>query len=360
MKLRLFFSPSIVVCLLGGAAALLWWANATVGGVAGLLAMLAALFYSGLFLLAAYAWGRSLVIERWKAWDTPQRLLILAPHEDDCVIAAGGLGARNRRLGGAVRVVYLAPDEAPGMAEVRAEEARAAWREAGVDPKELRHFDLLPRLRERNPQKLRAAVPALRAIIDDFEPTVLVMPMFEGGHIQHDMTAALVGTLLTPQDRFEVYEAPEYGPYVSLQNTPHRVVMMCARWLFGLVSYCGPPDGIDGREIQRVRLDAKDLDCKQRMLAAFASQNAPSLVETYRYPDRIVRWEATCLRRHPYDFGRSLLRLKLAARRVMPAGLADRLFAVRDGAVGREGAVTDWHEEWSVDRSSGAGGIVRT
>src|SRR5205823_4612105 len=111
-------------------------------------------FYSMLFVISAWALWRSLVLERWDRWDAPGRLLVLAPHEDDCVISAGGIGARNQQLGGATRVVYLAPDELPGMAEIRAAEARAAWREAGLDAGDLRHLDLLPPLRRRDPQRL--------------------------------------------------------------------------------------------------------------------------------------------------------------------------------------------------------------
>ena len=62
--------------------------------------------------------------------------------------------------------------------------------------------------------------------------------------------------IVTADDRFEVFEAPEYSPYASLWYTPHRVVALCSRWLFGLVSYYGPPDGIDGRPVCQYRLDA--------------------------------------------------------------------------------------------------------
>jgi LmbE family N-acetylglucosaminyl deacetylase len=312
-----------------------------------------ALFYSMLFVVSAYALWRCRALEEVATWDAPQRLLILAPHEDDCVIAAGGIGARNRRLGGAVRIVYLVPDEQPGMAERRHAEAQAAWQEAGLDAGDLSFLDLLPRLRQRDPAKLRAAAVTLREIIDEFKPSVLIMPMFEGGHVQHDMTAALVGTILTPEDRFEVFEAPEYGPYTSLNNTPHRVMTLCARWLLGLVSYRGPSDGIDGRRLMKFRLDAADLACKRRMLGAFISQNAPSLVETYSYPDRLARWDPTRLRRYPYDFRVSYLRLSLMARRLMPARIASRLFGVQGGAIGREDGVTDWDREWALDDVDG-------
>lgn len=342
MKLRLYFRPGIAALLLAGVAALLW------GLVVGFGVWLAplALIYSILALLVGWAWLRTLALEHWMAWPGPARLLILAPHEDDCVIAAGGAGIVNRRLGGATRIAYLAPDQTPGMAQVRAEEARAAWREAGLDSSDLLHLDLLPPLLERNPARLRAAATELRRVIDDFKPTVIVTPMFEGGHIQHDMVVGLLDEIVRPGDTFEVFEAPGYGPYVSLNNTPHRVVTLCARWLFALVSYYGPPDGIDGRPVRKLRIAPADLDCKRRMLAAFRSQNAPSLMETRCYPDRWVEWRRNPQRRQPFAYRTSYLRFKLAAESMLPDGLGARLLPGQRWTIGRPGELTDWRAEW--------------
>jgi hypothetical protein len=349
MKLRIYFKPAIVVVLLGIAALLLWVVFTVLhsGGVA-MIALVGAGFYTLLLALGGLALLRLAAIERWQTWDTPARLLILAPHEDDCVISAGGVGARNRRIGGVTRIVSLAPDEAPGMAERRAAEAHAAWRLAGVEAGDIRHLDLLPPLRQRDPRKLRTAAQALRSIIDDFKPTAIVVPMFEGGHVHHDMTAALIGKIAAPGDGFEVFEAPEYSPYASLWNTPHRVIALCSRWLFGLVSYYGPPDGVDGRAIAKYRLDPADLDCKRRMLAAFESQNAPSLVATRCYPDRLSLLDRGIERRRPFAFKWSYLRFVLATRRVLPPRLVDRLLPVQLGTIGREPKLTDWSEEWSA------------
>jgi LmbE family N-acetylglucosaminyl deacetylase len=351
MKLRIFFTPAIAVALLGAAALL--FAIVVLAGSRpfDLLALPLMLFYLVLFAMSGWALLRIRAIERWASWDSPQRLLILAPHEDDCVISAGGIGARNRKLGGVTRVVYLAPDETPGMAKQRAIEAREAWRKAGVAEADLVHLDLLPPLRERDPRKLQIAASVLRSIIDGFKPTTMVVPMFEGGHVQHDIVAALVASIVTDQDRFDLFEAPEYSPYTSLRHTPHRVISLCTRWLFGLVSYYGPPDGIDDRPIIKFKLTPDELGCKRHMLGEFKSQNAPSLMETRSYPDRLVRWDGRRLRRRPFEISGSYLGLALAARRMLSASLVDRLFAVQLGTIGREGTVTDWTAESTVGPS---------
>ncbi len=349
MKLRIYFRPSFAVLLLLAVAVALWFAALELP-----LLVLPALFYTGLSALGAWALWRIHVLERWQTWDAPQRLLILAPHEDDCAISAGGVGARNHRLGGTTRIVYLAPDETPGLSEVRAAEARDAWAVPGVAPSNLQHTPLLPPLRERAPETLRTAAGELRRIIDGFQPDIVVVPMFEGGHVHHDMLAALLGRIVTASDRFAVFEAPEYSPYVSVDNTPHRIVALCTRWLFGLVSYYGPPDGIDGRPVDKFRLDPADIDAKRRMLACFVSQNAPALVGTRAYPDRLVRMKFEREWRQPFDFGSSYLRLSLAARRVLPGWVARGLFPGPTGTIGRDGAVTDWRQEWSQTTAGGA------
>jgi LmbE family N-acetylglucosaminyl deacetylase len=347
MKLRLFARPNRAVALLGLAALLLWAIELDIGRPWGLLVLPFALFYAALFAVSAWALLRLQSLERWADWKR-QRLLILAPHEDDCVIAAGGVGPLNRELGGATRIVYLAPEDDPATAARRADETRAAWRQAGLADGDLQHLDLLPQLRQRDPQKLRAAGIALRAIIDEFRPSAIIMPMFEGGHIQHDMLAGLVGRIVEPDEPIEIFEAPEYSPFTSLAFTPHRVLTLTTRWLFGFVSYYGPPDGIDGRPVLKFRLAPHDIERKRRMLGAFVSQNAPSLMETRAYPDRLVRWTRSTVRRRPFEMRGSYLALALAARRVLPARLVDRLLPGEPGTIGREPALTDWDAEYGA------------
>jgi len=344
MKLRIDFRPSIVVALLAAAASLFWLATRIPGVF--WFALPLALFYSLLLALAALALLRIRMIERWMDWDEPGRLLILAPHEDDCVISAGGLGLRNSRLGGITRVVYLAQDETPDLPARREAEARGAWNVAGLGKDDLRFFDLMPPLESRDPEKLRKAAAVVRDVIDEFKPTVVVTPAFEGGHVHHDMVAALIDRLRTPADRFAVFEAPEYSPYVSILNTPHRVLALTARWLFGLVAYNGPPDGVDGRTILKLRMSPHELADKRRMLAAFVSQNAPSLVATRGYPDRLIASASRLRRRRPFDFDRSYLRFVLALRRRLPVRLVDRILPVQLGTIGRRGTITDWDAEW--------------
>lgn len=347
MKLRIYFRPNVPVALLIAAAGLFWTiAVAIPSSLVSISAGLLAIFYSLLSAIGLFALARIAKLERWQDWEAPQRLLILAPHEDDCTIGAGGVGSRNRRIGGVTRIVYLAADEVPGMPERRAAEARAAWALAGVPSEDVLHFDILPPFRTPDPPRLREAARTVRRLIDDFRPDTVVVPMFEGGHVHHDMTAGLVAQIRTQDDCFTVLEAPEYSPYTSLRNTPHRILALCTRWLFGLVSYYGPPDGVDDRTIVKFRLDTVDLDCKRRMLAAFESQNGRSLAATSAYPDRFAELDARILREPPFTLAGSYLAFVRRARRLLPRALVDRLLPVQSGTFGREPAPTSWTKEW--------------
>ena len=191
MKVRLYFRPTLAIFLLAAAALLFWSGWFMTLSIWRWIFLLAATFYSVLFGLACYALLRCRAIENWIEWIRPERLLILAPHQDDCVICAGGVGLRNAKLGGETFVTYFVQDEVPDIAARRAAEAVHAWSLAGVPASKLRHLDLLPPLYSRRPECLPALLQEIARLIDEVRPTIVIMPMFEGGHIHHDIVNQL-------------------------------------------------------------------------------------------------------------------------------------------------------------------------
>jgi LmbE family N-acetylglucosaminyl deacetylase len=345
VKVRFYFRPGPVVLALGAVALLFWIGWCFVPGQWHWPVLAAAVFYTTLFGFAGYALLRCSAIERWVEWSGPERLLILAPHQDDCVLCAGGIGIRNAKLGGETFVVYLVQDELPGMPERRAAEAARAWSLAGVAPEQLRQLDLLPPLYSREPERLPAVARELARIIDEIQPTVLIVPMFEGGHIHHDIANQLVMLVLGDRPSARVYESPEYSPFFSLNCTPHRVIAQCGRWLFGLCAYYGPPDGIDERPICKVRLNDNEIALKRRMLGAFVSQNGQSLARASAYPDRIVEWRPRPYRSRPFEPKGSYLNFVLFLERWLPARLVNLVLPGQRGTFGREPNITDLDQE---------------
>jgi LmbE family N-acetylglucosaminyl deacetylase len=345
MKLRIYFKPTIIVLALATASLLSCGAWFFSIGILRWLLLAVAAFYIALFLIAAYSLARCHAIESWTVWTRPERLLILAPHQDDCVICGGGIGILNAKLGGETYIAYLVQDDKPGLAERRKDEAVTAWSFANVPANHLRHLDLFPPLYRKDPIRLRKAATELRQLIEEINPTVLLMPMFEGGHIHHDLTNLAASSMLVDRRTIRVFEAPEYSPFLSLRWTPHKIISLCGRWLLGLVAYYGPPDGIDGRPVYKVRLNELELALKGRMLAAFVSQNGESLAVGRAYPDRIAEWRPRASHRRPFELKGSYLSFVQFLERLLPGDIINVVFPGQRGTIGREPSITDLNEE---------------
>ena len=83
MKLRIHFQPALIVLLLGAAATFFFVVSLVLPAGWRIVSLLVALFYGILFGVSSWSLLRIAVLERWMNWDSPGRLLILSPHEDD-------------------------------------------------------------------------------------------------------------------------------------------------------------------------------------------------------------------------------------------------------------------------------------
>ncbi len=143
MKLRIYFRPAVVVLLLGLVAALLWFAVCSFGLLAASIAEPLAILYTLLFALCAWALWRIHVLERWAHWDKPERLLILAPHEDE-------LRDFRRRHRGAQRPIwwrhahclFSTPTKHLAWPSDALRRAAVAWSVVGLEKGDLQHLDL--------------------------------------------------------------------------------------------------------------------------------------------------------------------------------------------------------------------------
>jgi LmbE family N-acetylglucosaminyl deacetylase len=339
--------PWVALLFLIGAAVALFLLAPAISGVGGILACGAGLFYACLSALTLHSCYRIARNERPLAWDDAERLLIIAPHQDDCVIAAGGIGLRNVALGGETRIVYLYQVQDVATAQCRSEEAKSAWRIAGLEAVHLLHLDLLPPITERNPKRLYHCQEALASIIESFRPTAIVLPMFEGGHVHHDVVNHLLTSIITPSHKIKMYEAPEYSPFVSLTRTPHKIIALCTRWL-RFVGYYGPPDCVDDPIILVAALSKLELRKKLQMLSVFASQNPAALIRYHGHPDRFHLWQPRPYRARPFDVEHWLFVLIQKFNNASAARLARKLIPNQSGTIGREPHVTDLDLEFGL------------
>jgi LmbE family N-acetylglucosaminyl deacetylase len=124
------------------------------------------------------------------------RWLILAAHPDDEIIGASWLLGRLTRpvivhvTDGAPRDVRLWSPRAPAgrddYARLRRMEAERALEVLGVEPAGLRELELVD-------QEATAELPALcrrvEALLDEVQPSTVVVQPYEGGHPDHDACA---------------------------------------------------------------------------------------------------------------------------------------------------------------------------
>src|SRR5579862_308184 len=172
---------------------------------------------------------------------SPRRILVLAPHPDDEVVACGVAALRARAAGARVFVRYLTsgvPERGEGWLRPpapyavrvarRRREALSAAALLGLEPV---GFAARPSRHLRS--ELDAAAAEVGAAIVAYAPEVLWVPAFEGGHQDHDaanaLAAALAGAM--PVWEFAAYNfvggrvranrfAQEHGGEASLVATP--------------------------------------------------------------------------------------------------------------------------------------------
>ena len=154
--------------------------------------------------------------QRIPALSQLRRVLILAPHPDDEIVACGLAAMRARREGAAVSVVYLTTGVPPReqlwrwqragyaarVARRRGEAERAA---ALLQLGQTGHSDIPSR---RLLHHLDAAAASVERAIGATAATELWVPAFEGAHQDHDVANALAASF---RNRLPVWEFAAYN-----------------------------------------------------------------------------------------------------------------------------------------------------
>ncbi len=254
----------------------------------------------------------------------PERILVLAPHQDDCAIMAGALLAKNSEFGGMGLIVYLSQSSDQNIRNMRLNECRDAWdRWNGIC---LIQLDLLPPIYSFAPSRCREATEPIQRIIDNFSPTIIVVPHFEGGHKHHDITWALVTFRLRFSADVLVLEAPLYSPMLSTVRTPLKCLKYVLKTMtLGIVSYYPPAEGIHGGQTLVFECDGVALQKKKQLLLCFKSQNGESLSRSFGYPDRFIRWMPVRYQCSPFNFIKSAGRLIEWLSKPIPAFIVNRI-----------------------------------
>jgi LmbE family N-acetylglucosaminyl deacetylase len=231
-------------------------------------------------------------------------ILIVAPHQDDCVAIAGGYALQTLEKGGRVTVLY-ATDGTEDDKVTRKQEALDAWHAAGLGAESL-HFlghHILNGLVTR--EEIGRCTEEIAEWIRRTRPGTVFIPMYEGGNFQHDVVNYMVSTAVRRTGfKGRVYEAPEYNFFLSFRTTPEKILSGFMRFI-PFVRHDYPPEPVLGDELLHLRMTSVQIEKKAEMLSRFRTQQPEQLVIRFGFEDRYQKLHDYDYRRPPFDYDRS-------------------------------------------------------
>ncbi len=213
----------------------------------------------------------------------PVRLLVLAAHQDDEVIQAGGLLIKNAALGGKSVVAYLTnSSNVPGSSD-REREARSVWAEFSGEQPELQFLQFVSK-REWTDQDKRASREALKEVVSKVNPEITLIPLEEGGSYEHDLLNNLCWSIAPEFPKVRWVQAAEYNPYYLAEKSPGKLLWFLVR-LLPFVPYVEPNYGLFPENQQVLEMSEAELRQKKALLAGYQSQADIIPLSQFGYPD---------------------------------------------------------------------------
>jgi len=219
---------------------------------------------------------------RWTP-EVPRTIAILEAHHDDAVIMAGGLAIQNAASGGETHVITLTVPADGAAARVRAAESLRAWSLLRGVPAQSHHLGFQERSWDET--TLERARENITRVLDSIQPDIVVIPLHEGGHEDHDVLNTLgreSAANAAPGAR--VLQAAEYNPFYVARNHPVRTLRLLVR-LAPFLPFRDPPTGFDPREQFRLNMSATELTMKRQMLLRYESQRSVIPLSQFGFPD---------------------------------------------------------------------------
>ena len=156
-----------------------------------------------------------------------KRMLIIAPHPDDEVAMAGTLLiGHDPRL---VSILYITDGSYFQNPLIHRIYSRQRVREAGnamgsLGIRDIEFLGLKDQHMIYSEADLMTAYNAIRRRISDYDPEIIIVPAYEGGHCVHDIANFMVGRIVSEIEYDgSAYEVALYNDYYSL-NTPRKTM----------------------------------------------------------------------------------------------------------------------------------------
>lgn len=263
----------------------------------------------GSFLMVALCLWIAISTRRFQTIEAGgESILIVAPHQDDGVAMAGGFAVQTIERGGRVDLLYITDGPAEDK-RTRRVEAIDAWSHGGLSESAIRFLPFDTGTAFIRPGEIEDGIRRVGDILREIRPEILFVPLYEGGHYEHDVINYIVRCALreTKMEPIRVYEAPLYNFRYSLKATPEKMLSGMARLIPGF-RYSYPPEPVRESEFIKLRMTPAQLELKREMLDRFRTQNPHQLVERFGFEDRYQPLHDYDYTRPPFDYSRSLAR----------------------------------------------------
>jgi LmbE family N-acetylglucosaminyl deacetylase len=282
-----------------------------------IVAALYAAYLAAAFLLWVWTRVRSRKFTQIEAGG--EDILIVAPHQDDCVAIAGGYGIQTKEKGGKVRILYVT-DGMENGGPGRRSEALRAWALAGLKESDIRFLDYPSLTGLTGRDEIDACIVRIEEEIRNTGPGTIFTPLYEGGHYQHDVVNYMTAEAVRRTGfKGRVFESPEYNFFLSFRTTPEKILSGLLRFVpFAATDY--PPEPVLGGPLYRLTMTEEQLRKKKRMIAAFESQHPDMLVKRFGFEDRFQEMHAYDYTNPPFDWDRSTARFLDGLKRLPVCG----------------------------------------
>jgi len=238
-------------------------------------------------------------------------IVIFAAHQDDGVIMAGGYAMQTIKRSGKVIVFYMFDGE-PGNGRkrniTRMNESFRAWELIGLEKINIHFLDYDEYFGLNDNNEIEECIDEVVDIFKENRFDIIFIPLYEGGHYQHDITNYIVSrAYLRSGTKGKLYECPEYNAYYSLNNTPEKFFSLITKFV-PFYEYKSPPLFI--RKDNRLYLDMSDeeLMLKRKMLQAFKTQDVERLLSLYGFKDSYQIYTEYDYSKPPFNYDRSVAR----------------------------------------------------
>ena len=260
----------------------------------------------GLFTLAVlFLWFLIRIRKRRFIVSVGERVVIVAPHQDDCVALGGGYAIQTLARGGKVWVLFVT-DGYRHDKFTRKKEALDAWAVIGMGPKSIVFLPHDTFLDFQTIESIRQGVKEIAKFLRSVRPQTVIVPLYEGGNFQHDVVNFMASRAVagTGMDAV-VWEAPEYNFYFSWKTTPEKITAGLAR-LIPFVRRTYPPEPILDDPLFHLDMTPDEIGLKKEMLSKFTTQNPDRLMERFGFEDRFQALHNYDYTKPPFEYRGSL------------------------------------------------------